>query len=85
MSGSLPFKPPALPEVPDYCEVVKAQIVKTCLSLPDYQDISILNGDPIYGSEMERIFSPETLRQKLDMLSRQPDILDTIDNVNFDF
>ena len=69
----------------NYYEIVKAQIVKTCLSLSDYVDINTLNDDSIYRSEMGRIFSPETLRQKLDSLSRQTDILDTIDNINFEF
>ena len=64
--------------------IVKGSVYMQFLGMTNYQDIEIMNEDPLFENLIGNI-SPETYRQRFDFLGKESDIEQIIDDMNTDF
>ena len=72
------------PNVNNSSRIPESSILKAihhmqCLGMTDYQDIQTFNYDTLFVNSIGRTISPESLRQRLDIIGRNNNLLPSID------
>ena len=90
MSGNGVFKSSYLKNISKRSDCTPASLVlkSTCLmqsfGMTNFQDVREMNMDTIFSSTLGRTITPETLRQRLNVLAKNDSIFKDIDNTVVD-